>query len=512
MSLRALRSAIPIMAVAALYFAPIARGDQMGWHSEAPIGPLGVPTSIGKIGDIEFWAPNRGALITAGITGVSPAGVYLYDGVGWHLYSTVCGGQEGRIAWAGPTEFWTVSSYAAPPEGTNDDPNARTLCHFSNGEVVKSYAPVLGSPQAYPKMKAAACAGPSDCWFAGEPMKETSPNPGSFHLAWDGSSLTPVPSLLDPQPAIEDLPGTVTDLDFLGGSLFEAASEAPFLREVNRATPAVFSPVPVPSSTAGPFRLAGDPGQLWAVAEDGNSALRNIGTGFESIPLSEGIGTVLAAGSEPNSAAVWVAVPRPGDPRPDANVRLVSASGAISEMVSLPGPGEGLEFKGPATKIVCPSAGQCWLATEQGWLFHLGGPLPEDTDPAMHQLITFRPADESTRTLPPPGLPEDNSGEREPGRNLGKEILEQIPERKKRPNLVKQVKQKLLGKRTLQLSFVLTATAHVQLLAMVHKKVVAKTKRMTLKKGSHRIHLKLDPEHWPTGLDFEVHPAAGKSK
>ena len=61
----------------------------------------------------------------------------------------------------------------------------------------------------------------------------------------------------------------------------------------------------------------------------------------------------------------------------------------------------------------------------------------------------------------------------------------------------------------LQLSFVLHAKAHVQLLAKRHHKVVAKTDKLTLGKGPHRLRLHLDPDRWPTGLDFEVHPAGG---
>jgi hypothetical protein len=50
------------------------------------------------------------------------------------------------------------------------------------------------------------------------------------------------------------------------------------------------------------------------------------------------------------------------------------------------------------------------MATRRGWLFHLGPPLPQDTDPAMHALIAFRPPDESLPTPPPFELPEDDSG------------------------------------------------------------------------------------------------------
>jgi hypothetical protein len=505
-----------IAAALALALSPSsAVADQMGWHSETPVGALGVPAAVGNIGDMEFWAPNRGVFVTGGVEGVTPAGVYAYDGTGWHLYSTVCGGEDGRIAWAGPDEFWTVSRYASPPEGAegrNED--ARTLCLFRNGEVVRSFAEPYGSPSAYLKMEAAACANPVACWFAGAPLAESSPNSGPFHLHWDGSALTAVPSLTAPQPEIEDPPGNVTGLDFLGGALFESASEAPFIRQVEPFSPGVFLSVPLPGAPTGPFVLAGDPGQLWAVGKDGKSVLRNIGAGFEEVPLpEESLETVSAAGSEPNGAAVWVGgVELNAARQVTSSLRRVSASGAVTEPVFLPGPEEGLDGKGRPAVITCPAPEQCWMATDRGWIFHLGGPVAPDTDPAMHALITFRPEDASTKRFVPAGLPEDNSGEREASNARGGEKLEPFPETRRRGAIVYGVHQKIIGKRVLQLSFKLRARAHVQLRAKCHGKVVAKTARLTLEKGPHQLRLKLDPKRWPTGLDFQVHPAKKPKK
>ncbi len=78
-----------------------------GWRSAQPSGPNG-PTPLGEVGDISCWQANRCLLITAGNGGM-PAGLYAYDGRKWFLYSRVCGGHGGRIAWAGPTDFWTIS-------------------------------------------------------------------------------------------------------------------------------------------------------------------------------------------------------------------------------------------------------------------------------------------------------------------------------------------------------------------------------------------------------------------
>jgi len=509
---RALVAVLPaLLVVAALVGSGQARGAEPGWHSEAPVGALGVPAPLGEIGDIEFWAPNRGVLITAGIEGVTPAGVYAYDGSGWHLYSTVCGGHGGRIAWAGPNEFWTVSDYATKQEGNLFAylEEARTLCHFVNGEVVASYAQPIGAASGFRRMKAAACDGPADCWFAGESLPQGAPNSGPFHVFWNGASLTELPSLVEPQPQIEDPPGSVTGLAFLGGELFESAEEAPYLRRVDLAAPGVFSEVELPAGATGPFRLAGDGGQLWAASVAGGSVLRDIGAGFEKISLEEPVGEVTAAGSEPNGAGVWIGANAAGSM---AALRRIGGDGSVSEAVVLPAPGEELDAKGGPAAIACPAVGQCWMATHEGWLFHLGGSLPVDEDPAMHTLITSRPADESTRVFVPPGLPEDDSGEREAAsRGSGEEVLEPFPESKPPKKIVFDVHQRIVGKRVLELTFKLRALAHVQLRARYHGTVVAKTPKLTLGKGAHRLRLKLDPKRWPTGIDFEVH-AAKKAK
>jgi hypothetical protein len=498
--------------LAAVVGSPAARAAEPEWHSETPVAAgIGVPTPLGEVGDIEFWQPNRGVLITAGNKGM-PAGVYAYDGTGWHLYSTVCGGHEGSIAWAGPDEFWTVSDYALRQEGTQSAGRewARTLCHFENGEVVASYAEPIGTASTYPKMETAACAGPDDCWFAGGRLPETAANTGPFHLHWDGGALTAVPSLTEPQAQIVDPPGVVSGASFLAGSLYESASEPPFLRQVSLAQPQVFSSVSLPESAVGPFELAGDGAQLWAVGLNGGSVLRSIGAGFETVPAERGLGTVLALAAEPNGAAAWVGGGKFVAGNELATVTRVSAGGSVSSTQSLPDPAEEIGGKGAAEAIACPSAGQCWLATKKGWLFHLGGSLPQDTDPAMHALITFRPEDNSTRSFVPGGVPEDNSGETEAKKSLEEPLGEKFPHRPKRRPLISKVHQRIVGKTVLELSFRLFARARVQLLAKFHRTVVAKTPKLTLGTGPHKIRLRLDPKRWPTGLDFQVHPA-GKS-
>jgi hypothetical protein len=271
----------------------------------------------------------------------------------------------------------------------------------------------------------------------------------------------------------------------------------------------------LPEGATGPFALGGDAGQLWAVSESEPLALRSIGAGFERVPLGRKLSggaenPVLLAG-EPNGAAVWAAESHFGGGAGTTALTRISASGAESAPISLPRPEEKLDPKGTPTAVDCPATGQCWLATTKGWLFHLGESLPQDTDPAMHVLITSRPNDNSTRTFVPGGLPEDNSGEVEASKGFeepGREKFQTV--HKPRP-LVGKVHQRILGKRTLQLSFVLHARAHVQLVAKYRHKVVAKTPRLTLAKGHHLLRLRLNPKRWPTGLNFRVHPTSKTS-
>jgi hypothetical protein len=157
------------------------------------------PVPLGQIGDIEFWAPNRGLLITGGTgstcaasAGASvPCGLYAYNGRGWHVLSTVCGGAQGRIAWAGQDEFWTISDQRPGQVVTAEAEYGRvSLCHFKEGKVVGSYAMPLNQPNSYRPMNAAACLSAENCWFGGE--LGNPPNTGAFHLHWDGHALTVV--------------------------------------------------------------------------------------------------------------------------------------------------------------------------------------------------------------------------------------------------------------------------------------------------------------------------------
>jgi hypothetical protein len=212
--------------------ASVSAAGGASWRYEpasAPPPPAGVaqapyPVALGEVGAISFWEPNRGLLITGGTEskgGVVPPGLYAYDGVSWHQLSNVCGSATGRIAWAGPDEFWTISDQRA---GQIDSPfgesigelEALSLCHFQGDKVVGSYALPLGEADSYVKMDAAACLSASDCWFAGWDGRP--PNVGSFHLHWNGSEVTVLYDSSD---------HSVTGMVSFGGKFYEGLDIGP---------------------------------------------------------------------------------------------------------------------------------------------------------------------------------------------------------------------------------------------------------------------------------------------
>lgn len=205
--------------------APAAAEGGAQWRLEQPRPPAAaagtpetsLPIGLGQIGDIEFWEPNRGLLITHGNGPSLPPGVWAYDGLEWREIAEVCGATEGSVAWAGPDEFWTVSD--GRPGQTSESAGTQfetqiplednTLCHFAGGSVVASYAHPAGQANSYQAMHAAACipaappaAASDDCWFGGDALPE--PQLGAFHLHWNGSALEAEP-YLDESHAIESM-------------------------------------------------------------------------------------------------------------------------------------------------------------------------------------------------------------------------------------------------------------------------------------------------------------------
>jgi hypothetical protein len=541
------RLATAVAALALLGGAGAAGAAADDWHSEQPLTAGGdVPVALGRVYDIKFWAPNRGLLITA-------KGLWAYDGTGWHQLSTVCGGTGGRIAWAGPLDFWTISDQPTGQVNTGNVSLARrSLCHFVNGTVVASYAQPIDQAGSYEQMNAAACLAPDDCWFGGERLPGDV-NTGAFHLHWDGTALTPWPSLVQHDPSVADPDRAVVDMVAHQGGLYESvraegntvaneSSDQPILvHQVFGGTPPAFVPQfpsePIdygdqpPTALDGP-RLSSDGDALWAAAgaTDPNrtptpvTVLRLGSDGLAPLTLTDPDAVlgpdvaITAIAAEPGTGSAWVGyVPGPElGVNSVARLARVSATGTVTDATALPSTADDLARKLQTDRLACPATDQCWMATQLGWLFHLGGDLPRDDEPAMHQLITFRPPDASTPVLPPDTLPDDDSGIAPPVFDEPPPIQSTPstvpPKKAKAKKLVTGLKRRIIKRTTLELTFTLTAKAHVQLVATRKKTVVARTKKTTLAKGKHKLRLKLSAKHWPTKLDLRATPYQAASK
>lgn len=559
------------MVVVAAVAATPAAAQEASWSLEQPTPPgASWPISLGSIGDIEFLEgmPNRGLLITSGNPPTIEPGVWAYNGVEWHELSNKCGAEhEGRIAWAGPEEFWTVSD--GRPGQANESPGTEferppelkdnTLCHFAAGQIVGSYAHPSFQADSYQIMRGAGCLAANDCWFAGNPLPE--PQIGAFHLHWNGSTLE-----------AEPYPGeghAVADMRALAGRLYESvrilpedrvsvpSARAPAIHVINPAglTPTFEAEEELPiyernelARTLDFLHLSAADGALWAVAgpkeEAGQVtvAIREGGSWRQLIGPEHPLGAILPPGeageerallgseaknasvvavaAEPGTSSAWVALAprtrRTSEPERAVLVRI-SSEGQVLEEQTLPSNGEreaGIGPKGAAATLTCPEVNDCWLATAQGWLFHLASngerTLARDGDPNFAGLITYRPPDQGLPQFPPDAPPPDDSGLVE-----GAPKLETLPETKAPAlesrvtlPLISHLHSRVINGRTLELRFHLAVKARLRLIAKRRRQVVGATPMLTFQAGNRRLRLRLDPRRWPTSLKLQEHPLA----
>jgi hypothetical protein len=229
--------------------------------------------------------------------------------------------------------------------------------------------------------------------------------------------------------------------------------------------------------------------------------------------------TVAAIAGEPGTGSAWVALVSPTrkTSEPERAVLVhVSSEGQVLEEQTLPSAVErerGIGPKGAAAKLLCPQGNDCWLATTQGWLFHLAPPgertLPRDEDPNFKGLITYRPPDQGLPQVPPDAPPPDTSGLVEEAANLGS-----IPESKGPAEsrltlpLLTHLHSRILKGNTLELRFHLAVKARLRLIAKRRRQVVAATPTVTFQAGNRRLRLRLNPRRWPTSLKLQEHPLA----
>jgi hypothetical protein len=231
-------------------------------------------------------------------------------------------------------------------------------------------------------------------------------------------------------------------------------------------------------------------------------------------------GELGAVAAEPGAAAAWVAL---GSKDSEAHIDRLEADrgggagkegkGRISvEEVPL-GEGQKLGPRGNAGPIACPAVNDCWLATSEGWLFHLTEDgentertdgYPEDIDPNFAGGITFRPKDESVLQEPSIEPPAEESSAGEP--NLPSETAPKAASTRTTKALVTDVSSHIVHRYTLELSFKLTVKARVQLLASRKSRRVAETPKKTLKAGKHMLTLRLNPRSWPNKINLKATP------
>jgi hypothetical protein len=575
---------IAVLALACSAAPSYAGGGEGNWQfapalapPPAPgVQPAPYPVALGTVGDIEFWAPNRGLLIEGGSPGGQPvpAGVYAYNGVAWHQLSSACGGGGGRIAWAGPDEFWTIADQRGGQTGNGiaGQLGNVSLCHFANGQIVGSYALPLDQPSSYRPMDAATCLSPNDCWFAG--ALGVYPNVGSFHLHWDGQNVT----VIYDGGAHDD--HAVTSMTDYRGTLYEGVqltsgdeyggdtpAQTPVLHTINAnesfsdvflagqsACSGLCPALPQyggdnPQTLAG-FLLSSDGGlsadqpaqtQVWALSSTlegfaGSGTAEPIvlhcgsdstyGTSTATLDCGSDVwqqapSTLFPPGqqlvglaSEPGADAAWVALSSTGEQAQLARLTASEQPGKqtiqIGTEVTLGLGGELSEAgnRGKAAVISCPSTNDCWLATNQGWIYHYsnGDQLPEDTDPNFKGVITYRPPDAGIPQLiadiPPPddSLANQQAPPPPPPVTTGPAAAYTTEQ------LVTHMRSHLIDRSTLELSFTLAAKAHVQLLADRRGHLVAHTTRQTLKAGHRKLLLRLNPKSWPTKLDLRATP------
>jgi len=573
-TLAGLALALALVLVLAGTAAAPAYAEEVAWRLEQPSPPKsppgvpesGIPIGLGNVGDVEFSAPNRGLLITAGNPPTIPPGVWAYNGVDWHELASVCGATDGRIAWGGPGEFWTVSDgrpgqASESAENINKTPPLQdnTLCHFAGGRVVASYAHPAFQADSYQAMHAAGCFPPAppavvstDCWFAGDALE--APQVGAFQLHWNGGSLEPEPYTAEGHP--------VEDMRLLGGHIYESVrlaagdrSSAPEPPLVHRIEPEGMLPtfeaetLPFFEPTLDFLRLSGAEEALWGAAGPQNAnetkappvtvVRRYEGSWSELIGPSNPLGThvipeeetlfpegaehatVSSIAADPGTESAWIAlapqVQHSGEP---AVLLHVSATGKVIEEATLPSAheqGEGIGRKGSAARISCPATNDCWLSTTQGWLFHLAPEnertlaRDENESEYFQGLITFRPEDLGLPQVPADAPPPDTSGLVEEPPNYGGGFAEsKTPaiEANITAPLLTHVHSRLVGGTTLELRFDLAVKARVRLLAKRRKKLVASTPTRTLAAGARKLLLRLNRHEWPTKLDLQTHPLA----
>ncbi len=409
--------------------------------------------------------------------------------------------------------------------------------------MIASYSTPPESADPFRTMTAAACDGPSNCWFAGIAAQDPSgQRVGAYHLHWNGETLT---STYAPQGR------GVSDVIAAGGGRFLETTYVGAQREDRSSPVTLAEPEPVPLTIhaidAGRFGVepfaalpaAGVPSggsELLAADTATGNTLWFVGGGAASGPDAPadtsvarpplavrwsggyyrelGLDAALFGSNDrfndvaavPGGDDAWATVQayaERGSATARARVAHLAADGGV-ELQRLPAGGAG---RGAAARIELSGPGEGWMVTNAGWLFHLtdGAPRGRDVWTAFSSQISYRPneavaqaipdtppADDSQLFAPPAVAPDP---EPEPARTRTVRV-KALMAKLGRPRVDRRLR--------LHLSFTLRRPARVQLQAKRRGKVVATSPFRLLKPGRHTLVVQLDRRRWPTALRFRT--------
>ncbi len=239
-------------------------------------------------------------------------------------------------------------------------------------------------------------------------------------------------------------------------------------------------------------------------------------TGAERFPDQ----AVTSIAAEPGGGGAWLALAGQGEvnensrsPLAFATVAHVAPDGTVSSTETLPSQAEqehGVGPKGAASRIVCPAAHDCWLATTQGWLFHLttGTESLQLDDDGFSSLITSRPHDEGLPQVPPDAPPEESAAPAEVPAVTFVEKSTPPEETRITVPLLTHLRSRLVHGSTLELSFHLAVKTRLRLVAKRRSAIVASTPTLVLAAGNRKVLLRLNPHRWPTKLQLQTHALA----
>lgn len=157
------------------------------------------------------------------------------------------------------------------------------------------------------------------------------------------------------------------------------------------------------------------------------------------------------------------------------------------------------------------------MATAGGWIYHWSDPdrvLPVNTDPAIQRLISVRPPDARTPRDEPISLVADEEPFVAP--IIAADAPQPEPSVRRIAALFRVIgKPRVVKRRYIEVRIQLRRRARVQLQGRRGGRVVARTKRRTLKPGRHTLRLRPSSvRRWPTSLrfvttDLELPPTPG---